>query len=108
MQAVAKAVLLGASYNVRKIETKTGKSMCAFNLRVWIGKTGKDKVMFLPIVAYAGAADVLLNHLKDGKLVYLDCQIDQYKDKENRERTQYIVQEFSFLGDNKEVINELG
>jgi single-stranded DNA-binding protein len=99
MKAVIKCILLGAAYNLKKIETKSGKNMVTFQLRVWKGKKGEEKVMFLPIVAYAGNADVFEKYLYDGKLVYLDCEFDVYKDKESRERYQFIVQEFSFTGD---------
>lgn len=100
MIAVAKATLLGAAYNLKKVQTKTGKSMVTFQLRIWKGKKGGDeKVMFLPIVAYSASADILEKYLTEGKLVYLDCEIDVYKDKEGRERFQFIVATFSFLGD---------
>lgn len=104
MIAVTKATLLGAAYNLKLSETKSGKPMLQFNLRVWKpGKDGKDKVMFLPIVAYSGAADILGKWLVDGKLVYLDCNIDQFKSQDGSERYQFIVEEFSFLGDKKDV-----
>jgi len=99
MIAVAKATLLGAAYNLKKIETKTGKNMITFQLRVWKGKKGAEKIMFLPIVAYSASADVLEKYLTDGKLVYLDCEVDVYKDKEAKERYQFIVSTFAFLGD---------
>jgi len=104
MIAVARATILGACYNIKTLETKTGKSMLVFSVRTWKpGKDGKDKVSFLPVVAYSGSADILGKHLFEGKLIYLDCDIDTYKDKEGKERFQFIVKEFSFLGDKKEV-----
>lgn len=103
MIAVTKATLVGAAYNLKVSQTKTGKPMLQFSLRTWKpGKDGKDKVMFLPVVAYSASAEILGKWLVDGKLVYLDCTIDQYKTNEV-ERYQFIVQEFTFLGDRKEV-----
>lgn len=103
MIAIAGATLLGAAYNLKKVETKTGKSMVTFQLRIWKGKKGvNEKVMFLPIVAYSANADIFEKYLTDGKLVYLDCDVDVYKDKEGRERFQFIVVKFFFLGDNGE------
>jgi single-stranded DNA-binding protein len=102
MIAVTKATLVGAAYNLKQSQTKTGKPMLQFNLRVWKpGKDGKDKVMFLPIVAYSATAEILGKWLVDGKLVYLDCNIDQYKTSEGTERYQFIVEQFTFLGDKK-------
>lgn len=99
MIAVANATLLGAAYNLKMEQTKNGKSMLKFSLRVWRPqKDAKDKVSFLAVVAYASAADVLGKYLEDGKFVYLDCQIDTYS---NNEKVQFIVEKFSFLG-NKE------
>ncbi|MEY3182225.1 MAG: Single-strand binding protein family [Pseudomonadota bacterium] len=103
MIAVSKATLLGAAYNLEMKTTKTGKSMLKFSLRVWRPqKDAKDKVSFLPVVAYASAAEILGKYMEDGKLVYLDCQIDTYKDQNGVERFQFIVEQFSFLG-SKEV-----
>lgn len=103
MIAVSKATLLGAAYSLEMKQTKTGKAMLKFSLRVWRPqKDTKDKVSFLPVVAYGSAAEVLGKYMEDGKLVYLDCQIDTYKDQNGKERFQFIVEQFSFLG-NKEV-----
>lgn len=103
MIAVSKATLLGAAYSLQMKQTKTGKAMLKFSLRVWRPqKDTKDKVSFLPVVAYGSAAEVLGKYMEDGKLVYLDCQIDTYKDQNGNERFQFIVEQFSFLG-NKEV-----
>lgn len=103
MIAVSKATLLGAAYNLEMKETKTGKAMLKFSLRVWRPqKDAKDKVSFLPIVAYSSSAEILGKHMSEGKLVYLDCQIDTYKDQNGNERFQFVVEQFSFLG-NKEI-----
>jgi len=103
MIAVSKATLLGACYSMEMKQTKTGKPFLKFVLRVWREqREGKDKVCFLPIVAYAQSAEILYKYLEDGKLVYLDCQIDTYRDDSNIDRFQFIVEKFSFLG-NKEV-----
>lgn len=102
MLAVTKATLLGAAYNLEMSQTKSGKAMLRFALRTWRpGKDGKDKVMFLPIVAYSSAAEVLGKWLHDGKLVYLDCTIDQYKGQDSIQY-QFIVEQFSFLGSKDE------
>lgn len=102
MIAVSKATLLGAAYSFEKSLTKSGKTMLKFSLRVWRPqRDGKDKITFLPVVAYASSADILAKYLHDGKLVYLDCQIDSYKDMNGIDRLQFIVEQFSFLG-NKE------
>jgi single-stranded DNA-binding protein len=103
MIAVSKATLLGAAYNFEMRNTKSGSSFLKFNLRVWRPtKDGSDKVSFLPVVAYSKAAEILGKYLEDGKLVYLDCTIDTYKDSNGTDRFQFIVEQFSFLG-NKEV-----
>ena len=104
MIAVTKATLVGAAYNLKMSQTKSGKAMLQFSLRAWKpGKDGQDKIMYLPIVCYSGTAEILGKWLTDGKLVYLDCNIDQYKTKEGVEKYQFIVEQFTFLGDKKEV-----
>ena len=99
MIAVSKATLVGAVYNLEMRETKSGKAMLKFSLRVWRpnGDRG-DKVSFLPIVAYSSSAEILGRYMVEGKLVYLDCQIDTFKDKNGDEKFQFIVEHFSFLG----------
>jgi single-stranded DNA-binding protein len=103
MRAVTKAILLGAAYNLKRIETKSGKSMVTLQLRTWKGKKGVDeKITFLHVVAYSAIADIFEKYLTDGKLVYLDCELDVYKDKEGKDRYQFIVITYGFIGDNGE------
>lgn len=103
MIAISKATLLGAAHELVMYETKSGKAMLKFKLKVWRQQGDyPDKVCFLPIVAYSSSAQVLFEHVTDGEIVYLDCQIDTFKDKFGDEQFQFIVEKFSFLG-NKEV-----
>lgn len=103
MIAVAKSTLVGAAYNANLTQTKNGKSMLQFSLRIWRPqKDRQDKTFFLPIVAYSGAADILGKYLVDGKLLYLDCMVDVYKDTSGKDRYQFVVENFSFLGDKKD------
>ena len=107
MIAVAKTIFVGAAYNQKMIETKSGKSMLAFTLRTWRPKKGQeDKVCFFDIVAYSSAADVLSKYLTDGKLLYLDCTADQYKGKDGQSRVQFIVNEFTFVGDKQQNVQD--
>lgn len=100
MIGVAKTILVGAAYNVSPGETNNGKKFIKFALRVWRPqKNREDKVSFFNIVAYAGAAEVLVAHIRNGKILYLDCTADEYKDSNGGSKVQFIVNEFTFLGD---------
>ncbi|MCS6281465.1 MAG: single-stranded DNA-binding protein [Dolichospermum sp.] len=99
MIAVSKATLVGVVYNLEMRETKSRKAMLKFSLKVWRpGGDRGDKVSYLPVVAYSSSAEILGRYMKEGKIVYLDCQIDTYKDQSGSEKFQFIVEHFSFLG----------
>jgi len=106
MVAVNKVILLGPVYQIKKIETKSGKDMIAFTLKTWrpMGKNEdgtrkEDKKTWHKIVSYGAAANVLEKYLKDGKIIYIEGVLDYYKDKDNIERTQVVLEEFSFMSE---------
>jgi len=97
---VAKTILVGAAYNATTKETLGGKKFLKFDLRVWRPQKNKeDKISFFNIVAYAGAADVLGEYIHNGKVLYLDCTAYEYKDQAGISKVQFVVNEFTFLGD---------
>jgi single-stranded DNA-binding protein len=105
MIAVAKTILLGSAYNKKMIQTLSEKPMLTFTLRTWRPTKGGDKVCFFDVVAYSGAATVLGEHLYDGKIIYLECTTDQFKDQTGVSKVQFIVNEFSFIGNKDDVQN---
>jgi single stranded DNA-binding protein len=110
MLAVNKVILLGPVYQIKKIETKSGKDMVAFTLKTWRsagknedGTRKEDKKSWHKIVSYGSAATVLEKYLEDGKVIYLEGLMDYYKDKDGIERSQVILESFSFIsGDNNQ------
>ena len=110
MIAVNKVILLGPVYQIKKIETRSGKDMVAFTLKTWrpMGKNEdgtkkEDKKSWHKVVAYGNAAKVLTQYLEDGKIIYLEGLVDYYKDKESVERTQIVLESFSFVGDSQKI-----
>lgn len=107
MVAINKVILVGPVYQIKKLETRTGKDMLVFTLKTW-RPTGKnedgskkdDKVQWHNVVAYSGAAKVLEQYLQDGKCLYVEGALDYYKDSNDVLRTQVVLEEFSFTGDN--------
>jgi YD repeat-containing protein len=101
MIAVAKATLLGPVYDLQPGKTKSDKAMLTFSVKTWRpqGEGREDKKNWFRVVAYDGAARVLSEHLRDGKILYLDGKLDMYRDKEGIERLQIILETFSFVGD---------
>jgi single-stranded DNA-binding protein len=94
---------MGTAHNLKKIETTSGKSMVAFNLRIYKKVNEKDIVTFINCNAYSGLADVLDKNLKDGESVFVEGYLHVYKDKEANERFSLVVDEFRFLGGKNEV-----
>lgn len=106
MVAINKVILVGPVYQIKKIETRSGKDMLVFTLKTWrpMGKnedgTKKDdKVAWHKVAAYAGASKVLGQYLTEGKCLYIEGSIDYYKDSNDVERTQIVVEEFTFIGE---------
>ena len=102
MIAVRNAVFVAPIYNLKSYETKNGKPYIKFTVRAWEKQhDGNDKVDFFTCVAYSSAAEVIKKYFFDGKIMYLDCKITSYKDKDDQTRIEFIVNQFSFTGDNK-------
>jgi len=99
MSSVNKAIIMGNMYNVKKIETSSGKTMALFSVRLYEKFGDNDKVTFLDCVAYSGIADVLIKYGEDKKQIYLEGRINVYKDKEGVTKTNLVVEEFKFVGD---------
>jgi single-stranded DNA-binding protein len=107
MVAINKVILVGPVYQVKTIETQSGKDMITFTVKTWRpgrkkedGSRGDDIKSWHNVVAYGGAARVLREHLTDGKVLYVEGVIDYYKDKNDVLRVQIILENFTFTGDN--------
>jgi single-stranded DNA-binding protein len=91
--------LMGYAYSLKKIETKTGKPMCIFNILI-IDKFGEtEKKSFIKCVAYSKIAEVIMNNFHDKINLFVDGRIEVYKDESGAERVQIVVNNFQFLGD---------
>jgi single-stranded DNA-binding protein len=109
MLPVNKVILLGPVYQIKEIPTKSGKEMLAFSLKTWRsggkdeeGNKKEDKKSWHKIIAYSDNAKILKQYLVDGKIVYLEGTLDYYKDKDGLDRTQVILNFFSFFSDKKD------
>lgn len=103
MIAVKNAVFVAPIYNLKEYTTASGKKFIKFTIRTWEpGKDG-DKVEFFNAVAYASAADIIQKHFFDGKIMYLDCKISSYKNKDGINTVEFVVNQFSFVGNKEEV-----
>lgn len=108
MIAVNKLILLGPVYNITSVPTKSGKAMLSFTLKTWRpggkdshGNKREDKKAWHNVVAYGGAAEVLEKYLEDGKIIYIEGTVDYYQDKNGVNRTQIVLENFSFVGDSQ-------
>jgi single-stranded DNA-binding protein len=97
MSCVNKVILLGPCYSLKPIETKSGKKMLLFSLKTWQKIGAEEKKVWHSLAAYAGAAEVLIKNLKDGEHLYVEGRIEQYKDKDDVQRNQIVVEEFKFV-----------
>jgi single-stranded DNA-binding protein len=97
MSCVNKVILLGPCFNIRPIITKTGKEIVTFTLKTWIKSGESERKCFHNMIAYSGAATVLKNNLQEGEFLYVEGRADQYKDKDEIQRSQVIVEEFKFV-----------
>jgi len=108
MIAVNKLILLGPAYQIKSIPTRSGKAMLSFTIKTWRpagknqdGSKKEDIKAWHNVVAYGGAAEVLERYLVDGKVIYVEGTVDYYKDKDGVNRTQIILESFSFVGDSE-------
>lgn len=96
---VNKAIFAGSMHNIKKIETKSGKPMCVFSVRVYEKQGEKDVVTFFNCSAYSGIAETILKYGYDKRPVYCEAKFDTYKDAEGNDRHGFKVSELKLLGD---------
>jgi|688.fasta_scaffold55836_5 hypothetical protein len=95
MKTIASATFLGTASNVVGTTTKSGIPMTTFTMTTIKSINGEDKPLYHSIVAYNKSAELLCKFLRDGKIVYLDCEIS--KAISHDEKYQFIVKTFAFV-----------
>lgn len=84
-----------------------GTAVCDFGLainRTWKDKDGnsKDEVSFLDCTAWARTAEVMAEHLRKGRPVFIEGYLkqDRWQDQSggNRSKIKVIVERFQFVG----------
>jgi single-stranded DNA-binding protein len=85
--------LAGRIYSIKAIETKTGKAMVAYTVTTYTkqGEDKEDKAQFHNCVSYGNTAENILNNIKDRDSVIVFGYVDHYKDKNEVQRTQMII-----------------
>lgn len=91
--------LMGRVYNLKPGETKGGKPMVFFSLATFkkMGEGKDDKAQFHSCVAYGNLADIIIKHVEEKRSLFVEGEVDYYKDKEEVQRTQIILQRFEFI-----------
>lgn len=98
MANVNKIILMGSMYKIKKIETKSGKSMVSFFLRTYEKFGEKEMVTFFNCTAYSKLADIIVQYGADKKEAYVEGRVDMYKDKDGVDSFGVIVEELQFTG----------
>lgn len=95
-------IIGGPVYNIKKIESKSGKAMVSFTIASYSYKgEGKDqKVQFHQVVAYGKSAEIILQYVTEKRKLLVEGELDYYKDSNDVSRTQIIMKEFSFADGN--------
>lgn len=89
----------GQVYNLKRAETKSGKTIAKFTISTWKkGSEGyEDKVTFHNIVAYGKVAEVILNNVKEKELLYVIGEIEMFTNPEGKQFNQILLNEFQFV-----------
>ena len=66
---------------------------------------GKDKVNFIPCIAWNKTSELINEHLKKGSLIGIEGELESYK-KDDKYKVQVLIQKISFLETKKESKNE--
>ena len=94
-----KSLFAGSMHNIKKIETKSGKPMCVFSVRVYEKQGEKDVVTFFNCSAYSALAETILKYGYDKRPVLVEAKFDTYKDGEGNDRHGFKVSALKLLGD---------
>lgn len=94
-----KSIFAGSLHNVKKIETKSGKPMCVFSVRVYEKQGEKDNVTFFNCSAYSAIAESILKYGYEKRPVFVEAKFDTYKDSEGTDRHSFKVSDIKLLGD---------
>jgi single-stranded DNA-binding protein len=94
-----KSIFAGSMHSIKKIETKSGKAMCVFAVRVYEKQGEKDNVTFFNCSAYSGLAEIILKYGYDKRPCLVEAKFDTYKDSDGQERFSFKVSDIKLLGD---------
>ena len=89
----------GQIYGIKKIETKTGKTMASFTVRVFKRTKDKDLINFVNFICYSGTADLILDYGYDGREVFIEGEFSSYKDKDGKDHLNVIANSVQLLGE---------
>jgi single-stranded DNA-binding protein len=101
MANLNRSTFIGKVYNIKPHTTNSGKPMVFFTIATWSkqGEGKEDKAQFHPCVAYAGLAEVIINHVTEKRELYIEAEVDYYE-KDGVKHTQHKVQRFEFADGN--------
>jgi hypothetical protein len=94
-----RSIFAGSMHNIKQIETKSGKPMCVFSVRVFEKHGEKDNVTFFNCSAYSGIAETILKYGYDKRPCFVEAKFDTYKDAEGTDRFSFKVSDIKLLGD---------
>jgi len=89
----------GRIYGAKKIETKSGKSMAAFTIRVYRKIKEKEIVTFFNCVCFSELADNVLNFGYERRECYVEGEFQKSVDKNGVEKYSILANNVQFLGD---------
>jgi single-stranded DNA-binding protein len=98
---VNKVHLLGPVYSMKSFDLPSGKKMIKFSLKTWFKAGEIEKKQYHSVTAFGSSAETIFKYWEDGKKIFIEGYLDNYKDKDsNAYKTDVIVEQFSFISSN--------
>ena len=91
-----KCIFIGNMQSKKMLETKSGKPMLLFTIRVW---DKKDNAEFIDCVSYSDQAELIDRDFPEKRQIFIECKAHTYKDKEGKKQTQFVVEKFEYCSD---------
>jgi len=89
----------GKLYKIKAIETKSGKPMASFTVRVYEKFGEKETTTFFNCVCFSKTAEILLKYGEEKRECFVEGKVQLSKDDEGKERFSVLANSVQLLGD---------
>jgi single-stranded DNA-binding protein len=89
----------GKLYKIKEIQTKSGKPMASFTVRVFEKFGDKETTTFFNCVCFSKTAEILLKYGEEKRECFVEGKVQLSKDDEGKDRFSVLANSVQLLGE---------